>query len=60
MTANRQHISSHASFNTRVRICSRRWAPRFVHGICGFFTMRVLTTWFTVDSTKPVRMRSPW
>jgi hypothetical protein len=54
-----RNVSSHPSFNTRVRICSRRWAPRLVYCICCFFTMRLLTTWFTVDSTKPVLMRSP-
>ena len=27
--------------------------------ICCFFTMRRLTTWFTVDSTNPVLIRSP-
>src|SRR5712664_3041663 len=54
-----RNVSSHSPFNTRVRICSRRWAPRGLHCICGFFTMRLLMTWFTVDSTKPVLMRSP-
>jgi hypothetical protein len=55
-----RNVASHSPFKTRVRICSRRCAPRLVHCICCFFTMRLLTTWFTVDSTKPVLMRSPW
>jgi hypothetical protein len=55
-----RNIASHSSFKTRVRICSRRCAPRLVHCIYCFFTMRLLTTWFTVDSTKPVLIRSPW
>jgi hypothetical protein len=32
------------SFKTRVRTCSKRWAPRSVHRICCFFTIRLLTT----------------
>ena len=41
-------LSSWLSVLTRV--CSRRWAARFVHCICCFLQKRLLTTWFTVDS----------
>jgi len=37
-------VERHSSFKTRVRTCSKRWAPRSVHRICYFFTMRLLTT----------------
>src|SRR5271167_4279120 len=37
-------VERHSSFKTRVRTCSKRWAPRSVHPICCFFTMRLLTT----------------
>src|SRR5262249_32803329 len=55
-----RNVSSHSPFNTRVRLCCSRGAPRLLQCICCFFTMRWLTTWFTVDSAKPVLMRSPW
>jgi hypothetical protein len=29
-----RNVSSHSPFNTRVRICSRRCAPRLLHCIC--------------------------
>jgi hypothetical protein len=32
------------SFKTRVRTCSKRWAPQSVHRICCFLTIRLLTT----------------
>jgi len=51
--------SSQSPLSTRVRICSSKWAPRWLQRICCFFTMRLLTTWFTVDSTNPVLIRSP-
>src|SRR2546426_2210250 len=38
-------IPSHSPFNTRVRICSSKWAPRWLHRICCFFTIRLLTTY---------------
>lgn len=37
-------VERHSSFKTRVRTCSKRWAPRSVHRICCFFTMRLLRT----------------
>src|SRR5271157_5070472 len=37
-------VERHSSFKTRIRTCSKRWAPRSVHRICCFFTMRLLTT----------------
>src|SRR5271166_5719497 len=37
-------VERHSSFKTRVRTCSKRWAPRSVHRICCFFTIRLLTT----------------
>src|ERR1700732_3440113 len=55
----RNSVERHSSFKTRVLTCSKRWAPRSVHRICCFFTMRLLTTWLMADSTKPVEMVSP-
>jgi hypothetical protein len=34
--------------------------PAGVHCICCFFTMRLLITWLTVDSTKAVLIVSPF
>jgi hypothetical protein len=34
--------------------------PRSVPGTCCLFIIRLLTTWFTVDSTNPVEIRSPF
>jgi len=31
-----------------------------VHRICCFFTIRLLTTWLTIDSTKAFEIASPW
>jgi hypothetical protein len=39
-----RNVASHSPFNTRVRIWSSKWAPRLLHRICCFFTMRLLTT----------------
>ena len=39
-----ENVERHSSFKTRVRTCSKRWAPRSVRRICCFFTMRLLTT----------------
>src|SRR6267143_701188 len=41
------------------RVCNSRCAPRLLHCICCFLQKRLLTTWFTVDSTKPVAIASP-
>ena len=46
----RRNVSSNSPFKTLVRVCSKRCAPRSVHDICWCFTIRLLTTWFTVDS----------
>jgi hypothetical protein len=48
------------TMSTKVRICSNRCAPRWLHHVCCFFTMRLFTTWFTVDSTRPVIICSTW
>jgi hypothetical protein len=40
----RQNRSRRSPFNTCVRTCRSRWAPRFVHFICCFFTNRLLIT----------------
>jgi len=48
-----------SSLRTRVRIWRSRWAPRGVQRICCFFTMRLLMTWLTADSTKELEMVSP-
>jgi hypothetical protein len=46
-------------FETLVRVCSNRCAPRRVHCICCFLTNRLLTTWLIADSTKAVLIVSP-
>jgi hypothetical protein len=46
-----QHLRAHLQEQVR--------SPSGIHCICCFFTMRLLTTWFTADSTKPVLIRSP-
>jgi hypothetical protein len=45
-----------------VRVCSNRCAPQRVRCICCFFTMRLLITWLTVDSTNESAKNSgvPW
>jgi hypothetical protein len=40
----RDSVERHSLFKTRVRTCSKRWAPGSVHRICCFFTIRLLTT----------------
>src|SRR5208282_5883473 len=40
----RRKVFSHSSSSTRVLICRRRCAPRWLHPICCFFTIRLLTT----------------
>src|SRR5262249_11762914 len=42
------------------RACSNKCAPCLDHCICCFLQNRLLTTSFTVDSTKPVAIASPW
>ena len=49
---------SNSLFRTFVRIWTRRWAPFLDHCICCCFTIRLLITWFTVDSTNAVEIRS--
>jgi hypothetical protein len=39
-----RNVASQSPFKTRVRICSRRWAPRGVQAICCFLQKRLLTT----------------
>src|SRR5262245_34319149 len=56
----RLNIDPNARFNVFTRVCRSKWAPRFDHCICCCLQKRLLTTWFTVDSTKPVAMASPW
>ena len=48
-TYQRDSVARQSPFNTWVRICSRRCAPRSVHRICCFFTNRLLTTCLTAD-----------
>ena len=40
----RRNVCSHSSLSTRVRICSSRCAPRWLHCICWCLTIRLLTT----------------
>ena len=56
----RRNVSSNPPFKTRVRVCSNRWAPLSVHSIGWRFTIRLLTTCFTVDWTNAVEIRSPF
>src|ERR671935_219218 len=42
------------------RVCNSKCAPRLLHCIYCFLQKRLLTTWFTVDSTNPVAMASPF
>ena len=44
---------SKSSLRTWARIWTKRCAPRLVHCICCFFTIRLLIIWFTADSTNP-------
>jgi hypothetical protein len=39
-----RNVASQSPFNTRVRICRRRWAPRGVQAICCFLQKRLLMT----------------
>jgi len=56
----RRNTSWSSLLSTFVRVYSNRCAPQGVHCICCFFTMRLLIIWFTVDSTKPVLIVSPF
>src|SRR5260221_2948309 len=40
----RRKVFSHSSSSTRVLICRRRCAPRWLHPICCILTIRLLTT----------------
>jgi len=56
----RATVARRSSFNTCPQTSSSRCAPCLVQRICCFFTVRLLTTWLTVDSTKPVAIASPY
>jgi site-specific DNA recombinase len=53
-----RNVSSSRLSRTQVRVCSSRWAPFFVHCICWRLANRLLTIWFTADSTNPVAIAS--
>jgi len=55
----RRKSSASWSLRTRVRIWSRRWAPRGVQRICCFLTIRLAMTCLTADSVNAVEMASP-
>src|SRR5881296_3240950 len=55
----RLNTAPNSRLRVLTRVCSSRCAPRFDHCICCFLQKRLLTTWFAVDSTKPVAMASP-
>src|SRR5215813_2371489 len=57
-----QHLkmAPNSPLSVFTRVCSNKCAPGLDHCICCFLQKRLLTTSFTVDSTKPVAIASPW
>src|SRR2546423_12215318 len=55
----RLKIAPSSPFSVRTRVCNSKCAPSLDHCICCFLQNRLLTTSFTVDSTKPVAIASP-
>src|SRR5437588_8399425 len=47
-------------FSVCTRVCNNKCAPSLDHYICCFLQNRLLTASFTVDSTNPVAIASPW
>src|SRR5262245_189838 len=56
----RLKMPANSPFSVRTRVCNNRCAPSLDHCICCFLQNRLLTTSFTVDSTNPVAIGSPW
>src|SRR4029453_6906121 len=48
----RLKMPANSPFNVRTRVCNNKCAPSLDHCICCFLQKRLLTTSFTVDSTK--------
>lgn len=48
----RWKVWSSPSFRALVHVWSSKCTPFLLYCICCFFTIRLLTTWFTADSTK--------
>src|SRR5439155_8363761 len=55
------HLEKHSVADPVIeaRVCNNKWAPSLDHCICCFLQNRLLTTSFTVDSTKPVAIALP-
>src|SRR5262249_15602399 len=56
----RLKMAPNSPLSVRTRVCNNKWAPSLDHCICCFLQNRLLTTSFTVDSTNPVAIASPW
>src|SRR5262249_24911521 len=56
----RLNMTLRSPFSVCTRVCNNRCAPALDHCICCFLQKRLLTTSFTVDSTKLVVIASPW
>ena len=57
--ANLSSVARQGPVKTAIPIFSNRRTPAGVYRICGFFTHRRLTTWWTADSTKAVEIVLP-
>src|SRR2546425_1015998 len=56
----RLKMAPSSPLRVRTRVCNNKCAPSLDHCICCFLQNRLLTTSFTVDSTNPVAIASPW
>src|SRR6266436_6752347 len=56
----RLKMAPNSPLSVFTRVCSNKCAPGLDHCICCFLQKRLLTTSFTVDSTTPVAIASPW
>src|SRR5216684_2874031 len=54
-----RNVAASSPLSVRVRACRRRCAPSGIHRMCCFLTIRLLTTWLTVDSTNALEIVSP-
>src|SRR5262245_8663847 len=56
----RLQMTPSSPLSVRTRVCNNKCAPSLDQCICYFLQNRLLTTSFTVDSTNPVAIASPW
>src|SRR5437870_12788361 len=56
----RLKMAPNSPLSVRTRVCNNKCAPSLDHCICCFLQNRLLTTSFTVDSTTPVAIGSPF